>query len=155
MLPVKLGEVVREMDVPSDDWTVYLNKRTGEIVPVSPEDAELLEDEFELQDAPAWQLEQVPKIREALESDDYLALPGKFEIHEWSIMERFTSIVEDPFLRDTLDVAIHGSGAFSRFKRVLDEFGIRDLWHTFRGTAFEEIAVAWLEENDIPFERDQ
>ena len=152
-LPIKLSDVVAGIDVPSEEWTVYLNKRTGEIVPVSYEDAEFDEDESERQDAPDWPLEQLPKIREALESEDYLALSDKFEIHKWSIMERFTRTIEDPFLHDRLDRAIRGSGAFRHFKGVLDDFGIRDQWYTFRNSAFEEIAVDWLEENGIPFER--
>ena len=31
----------------------------------------------------------MPKIRAALESDRFLELPDRFDIHEWSIMERF------------------------------------------------------------------
>ena len=151
--PVKLSDVVAQMDVPNDEWTVYLNKRTGDIVIVAPEDEELAEDEFELdENAADWEVQQRRQIRKAVASDDYMALPDKFEIHECSIMERFARTRDDPTERDLLERAVHGRGAFSRFKRVLDDFGIREDWYSFPQLAFEEIAVSWLEENEIAYD---
>ena len=80
---VKLQDVVDAMELPDDGWTSYLNVKTGEIVTVSEEDDRLVEDEtLDEQELPAWQRESLPKLREALESDDFVALPGTFEIHE-------------------------------------------------------------------------
>ena len=31
-LPVKLKDVVNEMDVLGDEWTAYLNRKTGELI---------------------------------------------------------------------------------------------------------------------------
>ncbi len=153
--PVKLSDVVAQMDVPNDEWTVYLNKRTGDIVIVAPEDEELAEDEFELdENAADWEVQQRQQIRKAVASDDYMALPDKFEIHECSIMERFARTRDDPTERNLLDRAVHGRGAFSQFKRVLDDFGVREDWHSFRQSAFEDIAVSWLEENEIAYDSD-
>ena len=42
---VSLKDVVEAMDVPNDDWTSYVNPKTGEIVTVTDEDRQLVEDE--------------------------------------------------------------------------------------------------------------
>ncbi len=100
---VSLKDVVDAMDLPNSDWTSYLNPKTGEIVTVTDEDRQLVEDE-DLDEAnlPEWQRESLPRVRAALESDDFLALPDKFEIHEWAIMERFAISQEREARRDEL-----------------------------------------------------
>ena len=95
-----------------------------------------------------------PLTREELESDAYLALPGKFEIHEWSIMDRFARSLEDNEQSAKLDRAIHRTGAFGRFRDELDELGLRDAWYRFRDDALTEIAADFLEAHGIPFVRD-
>jgi len=152
-LPVKLSDLVDQMEMSGDDWTLYLNRKTGEIVSVSPDDEILMGDPPDLENAPAWQVEQLAKVREALESDDDLVLPDKFEIHEWSIMERFVGSIDNDEHRNKLDRAIHGNGAFRRFKDTLHDLKLQDDWYRFRARAMEDIAAAWLEENSIPFQR--
>ena len=154
-IPVRLTDVVNEMDVLNGEWRVYLNKQTGEMVTATPENEGLLEDASAAERAAAWQLEQLPKIREALDSEDWIALPDRFEIHEWSIMERFVMSLDDDTPRERLERAIHRSGAFRRFKDAVQELDLREAWFRFRDRAFEEIAVAWLEDNGVPFVRDE
>jgi hypothetical protein len=48
--------------------------------------------------------------------------------------------------------AIHGRGAFRRFKKVVCELDRLDAGYTFRERALEEIAAGWLEANSTPFE---
>jgi hypothetical protein len=148
---VKVSDVVQEMEVPSDTITVYLNKRTGEFVPVSEEDEMFVESDRGDEVLPEWQQDIMPKIREALESEDYIALPDQFEIHEWEIMRDFSTSVEDQEISDRLMDAIHGPGAFRYFKDQIRVFGIEDEWYRFRGKALEGIAIDWLEANDIPY----
>jgi hypothetical protein len=37
-----------------------------------------------------WRHEMIPKVREVLESGQFVRLPTRFEIHEWAIMGRFS-----------------------------------------------------------------
>ena len=153
-LPVKLSDVVDHMDMCSEEDRDYLNRLTGEIVHVSEEyrqDDEDDEDDEELDDAPDWEKEERAKIKEALESEDYVALPGKFEIHEWSIMEDFARSVEDDAASEELQAALRGRGAFRYFKDTIRRLGIQSDWYQFRDEAFKEIAREWLQENEIPF----
>ena len=153
---VSLRDVVAEMDLPNDEWTAYLNRRTGELVTLTDDDARLAEqEEEEATDLPDWQQEQLPKVREVLGSDDFLALPDKHEINEYGIMEDFCLGLEDPALRDALLRAIRGPGAFRRFKDAIHDRGVADAWYAYREQALEAIAVEWLEANGIPFSREK
>ena len=155
MKPVSLQSVVNEMDVLSDEVPAYINKKTGELYSVSEEEAGIVEqgneeDEF----IPEWQREVLPKVREVLESDDFVALPDKFQIHEYSIMERFGLSLPDEGLQDELLHAIRGSGAFRRFKAAIHRNGIQDDWYRFRDQALKRIAIDFLESEGIPWQDD-
>jgi len=152
MKPVSLQSVVNEMDIPSDEMTAYINKKTGELFTVSEEETRIIEagnedDEF----IPQWQKEILPKVREVLESDDFVALPDKFEIHEYSIMERFCLSLPDEALQNELLHAIRGSGAFRRFKAAIYRKEIQDDWYRFRNEALKRIATDFLESEGIPW----
>ena len=149
---VSLKDVVDAMDLPNNEWTSYLNPKTGEIVTVTDEDRHLVEDEdLDEQDLPEWQRESLPKVREALESGEFVALPDMFEIHEWAIMEQFSSSQASPTRRDELLDAIHGVGAFRGFRSAIRRLGVENDWFRFRQLAFEEIATNWLRAHDVSF----
>jgi len=113
-MPVKLADLVEQLSIVSDDIAVYLNKRTGEFVPLSSDDILGLEDEDDfaaaedpdepdwLEDQPEWVKEEHRTRREILNSADYLPLPDKFDIHDWQIMKDFCDSVKDARLREQL-----------------------------------------------------
>ena len=142
------------MDVFSDEEHAYLNLRTGELVTIRNEEIGILERGDDIQDYPEWQHGMIRKTQEVLDSKDYLQLPGKFDIHEYAIMERFCYSVEAEELSDELLYQIHGSGAFRRFKDMIHRRGIAEEWYRFRQVALEEIASEWLEAHDIPYTRE-
>ena len=148
---VSLREIVEAMELPNEEWASYLDPDTGEIVTVTDEDRRLVEEAVDADELPDWQREMLPKAREALESERFLPLPDKFEIHEWAIMERFARSREDAQERERLLSAIHGSGAFRRFRNSIARLEIEEDWYAFRQAALEEIARAWLEAHHIPY----
>jgi hypothetical protein len=135
------------MDIPNDDWTAYLNRRTGELTSVADDDLRVVEDGGE----PEWS--DAVRVREILESNDWLPLPSPFDIHEYSIMERFCHEVESDEIRNELLFAIRGKGAFRMFKHQIHQFGIQEQWYRYRQEALEEIAIDWLEEHGIRYSR--
>jgi len=149
---VRLREVVEAMDLPNQGWQSYLNADTGEIVTVTDEERDLVEDGASPDDLPAWQRDALPKVREALESTRFLPLPGSFEVHEWSIMERFGQARPSAQQREELLDSLHGRGAFRMFKSAIRRLEVEDEWYRFRDSAFEEIAKHWLESSGIPYE---
>jgi len=156
-LRVSLRAVAREMDVPGEDWTVYLNRQTGEMLSVNDEEVSLVENDDEPEefddDTSEWPSEHLAKVREALDSEDYLPLPGKDELDEYHLLERFCGQEEDERLRGKLLRAIEGRGAFRRFKDLAHESGREEAWYAFRDGALEDLAAEWLEANGIGYYR--
>ncbi len=150
---VILRDVVQEMDVPDDDWSVYLNRRTGELVTVTGEEACAVEDEdFDDEELVDLDEDRLRLIRTVLESDDYLQLPSRFDIDEYHIMERYCRQVADEHIRNDLLDAIRRPGAFGRFKTLVHHCRLMDDWYAFRNQALEDIAIEWLEDHRISFE---
>ena len=147
---ISLREVVEAMEALSDDWVSYLDPDSGEIITVTEEERRLAEDKS-LDDIPEWQREVLPKIRAVLESDRFLELPDRFDIHEWSIMEGFARGQDNDRIRRELLDAIHGAGAFRMFRGLTRRFGIEQNWYQFREETLAEIAREWLEEHKLPY----
>jgi hypothetical protein len=153
-LPVKVKDVVDAFDEGNDELSHYLDRRTGEIFLITLEEMSAAEEDEPLSDYPEWQQESLLKAREILDSDDFVQLPSQFEIHEYSIMERFASEYEDRRTSAELLRSLKGKGAFRRFKDTVFDLDIRDAWYDFRRRELEEIAVEWLEAEKIPYTRD-
>ena len=154
---VSLHEIVDQLTCLDDESTAYLNKETGEVVMVSREDMSWAEEGGELediQDEPEWQREIFRIAIDVLDSDDYVALPGKFELDEYDIMRDFCASVAGDRLRDRLLDAIRGAGAFRRFRDAIHRFDIAEDWYRFRDAALKEIAIAWLKENHVAYADD-
>src|SRR5215475_1773361 len=146
---VLLRYVLDELSILTDEATVYLNRKTCELFTVTDEYAQLLEDEDDTKEIPEWQRELLPKVREILDSEDWLALPTKFDLHEYAIMEGFCKSIENQALREELQNAIRGRGAFRYFKDTIHRQGIVAEWHRYRDAAVVKIVIDWLEEYGI------
>lgn len=148
-LPLSLREFINEMAM-YGDGRVFLNRRTGELLAATEDDLAAADDEDD-DGVPEWQQEVLPKIREALLSDDWLSLPSKYELDEYRIMEDFCGTIPDDILRGDLLDTIGGRGTFGRFKSMVHRHNLQDRWYQFRDDAFREIAVQWLQVHDIPY----
>ena len=148
---ISLREVIEAMEITGDDCVSYLDPETGEIITVTEEERHLAEDES-LEDVPEWQREMLPKIRAALESDRFLELPDRFDIHERSIMDAFSRAQGSEQTRQELLDAIHGAGAFRTFRSTIRRLGMEQSWYLFREEAVREIARNWLEEHELSYE---
>lgn len=147
---ISLRDVIAALEAASDDCSFYLDPETGEIIMVTEEERALAED-ASWEEAPAWQREVMPKIRAALEGDRFLELPDRFDIHEWSIMERFSRAQNSDRTRSMLLNAIHGAGAFRAFRSAIQRLGVQQSWYQFRDEALAEIARSWLEEHKLHY----
>ncbi len=97
-----------------------------------------------------------PKMHERVMRDSlYLGVDAVSSREQYRWMERFIESVDDPELRDKLDIAIDGKGAFRRFKDVLMSYPVeRERWFTFRSERLRGCMEAWLEAHSIsPVER--
>jgi Uncharacterised protein family (UPF0158) len=148
---VKLKGIIEGLEFQSDEQSSFLNLTTGEVVSVTTEELRAAENEEPLEDFPEWQHDAIRIAKDIVETDHYLPLPDRFEIHEYSIMERFCLSVDDEDIRDDLCNAIRGRGAFRYFKDRIQAYGIAEEWYRYRDEALREIAMAWCEAHGIAF----
>src|SRR6266498_2855853 len=152
---VKLNDVIEALESAGDEHAHYFDKRTGEIVLVTDEDMQAAEEDDLISEYPDWQRDSILKAREVLrDSEQFIPLPDQFEIHEYKIMEDFCRDFEDQQVGKELLRLIKGSGAFKRFKKAINEMGVDKTWYAFKQRELEKIAIEWLEENKIPYTRE-
>jgi len=152
--PVRLSDVTEALEIMPEEWSAYVNRRTGEVVSLSNDAFSAVES----QDADEeWFGEadetMIALAREIETGKDFEKLPNKFEVHEWSIMRDFCDTVEKESDRQELLESVHGGGAFRFFKSTLNRLGLREKWFQYRDKAIEQIAIDWLEDHDIPWTR--
>ena len=146
---VSLQDIVNEMAEISDRHSAFLDRRTGELLTLNDRYFLILDDDEVSPELLEWQR----KLQEGLKSGDILELPSKFEQHEYTIRERFVHSIKDPQQRGLLVKALRGRQAFRDFDRELKRLGLDQRWIGFRTQAFEEIAVRWLDERGIAYDR--
>lgn len=154
-LPVQLRAVADEMQFGGDDWTAYINRKTGELASFPGGMESCLDDEESAGIALDWDEEMVADYKRFVADKDVVALPSKFDSHEYAIMERFCLTVDDEQARDRLLDAIRGRGAFRRFKDLVRRLGIDKEWYRHRDDALQEIAADFLEATGIPYVDDR
>jgi len=153
-IPVPIDAIADALESLPDEALTYLNRKTGEFLTVPVADIGAVEggaEDVESFDWP-WAPEDLSRLRDIVERDGWIALPDKFEIHEWSIMDRFSRESGEP-LSSRLSQAIHGRGAFRYFHDLLHEHGLADAWYRFKHEHLVGLVEEILTEENIPFAR--
>lgn len=148
-LQVKLNDVIEGIESQSDSLHSYLNKQTGEIVLISEEELMAAEDDEDVEDYADWEAENIEIAKQILETDHYLSLPGRFDMDEYRLMEKFSLSITDESVREDIYSSIKKKGAFGRFRDKVHEYGLTDLWYEYRDSEIKELARMWCEENQI------
>ena len=87
---VKLDDIIEGLEFQSDESNSFLDKTNGKVVLISDYQMSAAEDDDPIDDFPDWEQDLVRIAKEIVdETGNYIALPTKFEIHEYSIMENF------------------------------------------------------------------
>jgi hypothetical protein len=145
-----LDDLIDALEEQSDSSIAYLDRDTGEVFLISQESLSLGEAEpEEIASLPGWQKEEAELAVQIQTTDRYLALPDRFEVNEWEVMNEFCQEVKADNIRATLLGAIRGSHAFRRFKDQIAHHNMWDQWDRFRRHAFGVIVRDWCEENSI------
>jgi hypothetical protein len=150
--PVFLNELIQEMQVVSDTTTIYFQRSTGKFIMITDEYIYAAESDAPLDARPELEQEIIRVTAEVLSREgdlDYVPLPSRYDIHEFAIMERFCSTLENRKIANDLFRSISGKGAFRRFKDALHRHAIEKSWYAYRDGAYKEIAQEWCEENSI------
>jgi len=150
---VKLDDIIEGLEFQSDESSSFLNKKTGDVILMTDYAMQAAEDDEPLEELEDWERDLVAIAREILaETGQYISLPTKFDIDDYSIMERFCMSLDNQKISDILCDLISGSGAFRRFKDAVYKYGVEEEWYKYRDNAIKEIAIEWCRENNIEFE---
>jgi hypothetical protein len=150
---VKLDDIIEGLESQSNETSSFLDKRTGEVILMTDYAMRAAEENEPIEDVPDWERELVTIAREIVAgSGQYIQLPTKYDLDEYSIMESFCTSLENQKIGDILYDLISGSGAFRRFKDAVYKYGVEDKWHAYRDNAIKDIAIEWCRQHDIEFE---
>lgn len=153
---VKLSDVIEGLESQSDESSSFLDKRTGEVILMTDYAMRSAEENEPYEEVPDWEKELVSIAREILaDTGDYIQLPTRYDIDEYSIMENFCMSLEKKAIGDILYDLISGSGAFRLFKDAIYKYGVEDEWYQYRDNAMKELAIEWCRQNNIEFSIDE
>jgi hypothetical protein len=137
-VPVNWDDLETALTMNPGEWTCYLDLRTGEVqmVPLDGRDDGDWPSEDELDDAlEAGHLIHIEPLESGVE-------------HGW--MTEFASSLRAGRLRDRLEAALGGHGAFRRFKDALRASPAeRERWFAFRDERLRAAAREWLAAENI------
>lgn len=122
---VNLADVIDAIDTINEDETYFYSIQDEEIVYVLEDDED---DEF------------------------FIPLPTKEEVNDYQNMVNFTETIEDDKKRDWFENAIHGKGAFRRFRATLERFGMETEWYDYLEASHRELAIEWCEQHGIVYD---
>jgi hypothetical protein len=138
-VPVNWDDLERALTSNPGEWTCYLDVRSGEVqmVPID----RLGEDDD-------WPSEE--DLDDALAAGHLIHVEPLGSRVDYGWMAEFVATVDDARLRDRLEIALDGRGAFHRFKNVLLDFPVdRERWFAFRGERLRAAARQWLADQRI------
>lgn len=138
---VPLKTVIDAVESAFDGWSQFLDIKTMEIESLPDEDSEFFDVEY---------AELSEKIDEGWKTR-YFTLPDKYDIHEYSIIQRFVYDLPEGRLQDELCRAIRGGGAFRRFKDTIRYYDMEQQWYDYRAQAYRQIAIDWCEVNGFEY----
>jgi hypothetical protein len=145
-----LEDLIDALEEQSDTLFAFLDRHTGEVFLITEESLALTEADPEtIAMLPDWQKEEAVRALLIETTDRYLALPDRFDINEWNIMNEFAQEAKRNDIRTALVRAVQGNHPFRRFKDQIANHHLWDDWNRFRRHAFVEIIRDWSEENGI------
>ena len=150
---VKLDTIIEGLEAQSFECYSFLDKRTGQLALINDGEMHVAEDDECIEELPEWERDTIRSAQQiACDADNYIQLPTKSDIDEYSIIEDFCYSLQDVQTRDRLLGLITGAGAFRRFKDAVDEYDISKQWYEYRAGEFRQIAIDWCKEHCIEFE---
>ena len=149
-LKVDLEMIASAMDdVARVDMNYYLDKETGEVIFLLEEVSRYVEEEDEnlRKELLDWQKKDIKVAQNILfkNPDRYIYIPEGSPCNGYHLMVEFNETIEDDLLRDKLNIALDGKGAFRRFKNVIADYpDYREKWFTFRDEKINKKVIEWL-----------
>ncbi|MCO6442052.1 MAG: hypothetical protein J5I81_13470 [Nitrococcus mobilis] len=150
-LPVSLRHLVVEVEALQEGWTIYLNRKTGELMTITDREARIALEEEQASELADWLMEDfLPKVKEVVTSDDCVVLPNKASV-EFALMEKYCDAVDDPQFRESLLNAVRGHEAVARFNDLIEAKGVQNEWNHFKEEALRDLIAEFLDSHGISY----
>jgi len=152
---VRLKDIADALEMQMEESSSYLDLDSGQVKFIDDyllRKAEEFDQGDKAPDLPEWQKPDWEIAGRIVSTDRFVHLPTKYDIHEWEIMNEFSSEFPNGLIRQELRDAIHGAGAFRNFKSAIRRHHVDSAWNDFREKALRQIALDWCEEHHIPWE---
>lgn len=145
-----LRTVVEEMQLDPEEWSSFIDRKSGEVVGLPDDALAFIQNGGDPDDGFCGVGDIYLGLAQKIcDSDDFVPLLNRFDIHEWAIMRDFCETRERDANRQELLEAVHGDGALRQFKSAIDRLGILHEWRCFKDRKLAMIAIKWLDENSI------
>ena len=96
-----LEDLIDALEEQSDTTFAFLDRHTGEVFLISEESLALTEADPEtIAMLPDWQKEEALRAVLIETTDRYVALPDRFDVNEWNVMNEFSHGVKRDNIRD-------------------------------------------------------
>jgi Uncharacterised protein family (UPF0158) len=166
-LKVNLDDLQGAFDSAFAEMWHYLDLDTGDVVLVTEDHRRQLEALFEDTDAETIEAINAAIQNEAMPDDEkdslytaaqvefgynsrFVEIPQADSRQGYEDMEAFIEMVSNRHLRELLQVAIQGKGAFRRFKDVLATYPQeRERWFRFHDESLRQRVLDWLAMENI------
>lgn len=167
-LKINLIDFETAFELSSYETTAYLDTETGAVIfvedyvadqleellaDVDSEDIEaVLQAQTDMADIDRQQLLDVARIEGDVDNR-YRVIPKQDSHDGYRDMQEYIWSLEDEHLRELLEVAIQGSGAFRRFKDVLSRYlEAQEIWFRFRDEREKRRMSDWLASQGVESE---
>jgi Uncharacterised protein family (UPF0158) len=168
-LKIELSELAFAFEESSPEASYFLDLETGAIVLITEESRDELRkihttmrgtgkaqmsfaEALRRHNLPDWQQTMLIEAEqvEASFGTRYIRVPEADAHADYRDMEQFIATVQDARMRGRLADAIHGRGAFRRFRDLLaDHPHERERWFAFKNGQLRQRALEWLAEERI------
>jgi len=140
---IKLDDLLEAYEIGSSEIDYYIDTKTNKVVFHIDEAYDGIPEETKLEK----KIEKYP--------NRFIPIPKRESRDEYEWMMEFTESLNDENLREKLEIALDGKGAFRRFKNVLLNYQEkREEWFKFRDKKMKQDILAWCKENEIEYEKE-
>jgi len=138
-----LDDLLEAYELGSSEIDFYIDTKTNEVVHYMDEAYDGMPEETRLKK----KIEKYP--------NRFIPIPKRESRDEYEWMVEFTESLNDENLKEKLEIALDGKGAFRRFKNVLLNYQEkREEWFKFRNKKMKQDILEWCKENEIKYEEE-
>lgn len=137
---VNINDLVDAFDLQSAFLVFFLDKNTGEVIPLTGEEIDAIEK--------GEAVGELGFAKEVISSDQFVELP---ELNKKALIEEFCSFIEDAEMQKALLQGVEEEEAFTMFNTKVHFYQLEEDWFAFVQDRLAEMAIDWCKQNSISY----